>query len=165
MCLFTSVAQSCPTLFNPMDCSMPGLPVCHQLLEFTQTHVHWVWTMPSNHLILCCPLLLCLWSFPASGSFPMNWLFASGGQSSGASASASVLKMSVQGWFPLGLTGLTPCCPRDSQESSPVLQFKSINSSPFSLLYGPTLTSIYDYWKDHSFDYMDLCQQSYVFAF
>ena len=62
--------------------------------------------MLSNHLIFCYPLLCCLQSFPASGSFPMSWLFASGGQSIGASASASVLPMDIQGWLPLGLTGL-----------------------------------------------------------
>ena len=59
----------------------------------------------------------------------------------------------------------SPCSPRDSQESSPTLQFESINSSALSLLYGPTLTSIHDYWKNHSFEYMDLCQQSDVSAF
>ena len=62
--------------------------------------------MPSIHLILCCPLLSCPQSFPASGSFPVSQLFASGGQSTEAEASASVLPMSIQGWFPLGLTGL-----------------------------------------------------------
>ena len=63
--------------------------------------------MPSNHLILCQPLLFPPSVFPASGSFPMSWLFTSGGQSSGASASASVLSMNIQGWLPLGRTGLT----------------------------------------------------------
>ena len=62
--------------------------------------------MPSNHLILCLPLLLCLQSFPASGSFPVSQFFKSGGQSIGVSASASVLPMNIQDWFPLGLTGL-----------------------------------------------------------
>ena len=62
--------------------------------------------MPSNHLILCHPLLLLPSNFPASRSFPMSWLFASGGQRIGASASASVLPTNIQGWFPLGLTGL-----------------------------------------------------------
>ena len=62
--------------------------------------------MPSNHLILCCPFSSCLWSFPASGSFLMSWLFASCGQSIGASASASVLLINIQGLFPLGLVGL-----------------------------------------------------------
>ena len=62
--------------------------------------------MPSNHLVLCCPFSSCLQSFPASGSFPVSQLFASGGQSMGASASASVLPMNIQGWFPLGWTVL-----------------------------------------------------------
>ena len=101
-----------------------------------------------------------LQSFPL-GSFPMSWLFASGGQSFGASASASVLPMNIQGWLPLGLTGLISVLSkglsRGSQESSPVPQFESINSLLLSLLYGPTLTSIHDYWKNQNFDYMDLC--------
>ena len=106
-------------------------------------------------------------SFPASGSFPMTQFFKSGGQNIGASASVSVLPMNIQGWFPLGLTGLnwSPCCPRDSQESSPAPQFKSIYSSVLSLLYSPTPTSLHDYWKDHSFVLMDLCYQSNVSAF
>jgi len=91
----------------------------------------------------------------------MSRLFASGGQSIGVSASAWVLPMNIQDWFPLGLTGWS-CSPRDSQESSLPPQFKSINSSMLSLLYGPTLTSIHDYWKNLSFDYRDLCQQSNV---
>ena len=62
--------------------------------------------MPSNHLILCCPLFLPHSSFLASGSFPMSQFFASGGQSIGVSASASVLPMNTQDWFPLGWTGL-----------------------------------------------------------
>ena len=88
-----------------MDCRTPGLPVPHHILEFTQVHVIES-AIPPNHLILCHPLLLCLQSFPASGCFPMSHLFASGGQSIGASASASVLPMSIQGWFPFRLTGL-----------------------------------------------------------
>ena len=76
---FSSVAQSCPTLCNPMNCSTPGLPVHHQLSEFTQTHVHWVGDtiQSSNHLI---PFSSCPQSFPASRSFQMSQLFASGGQ-------------------------------------------------------------------------------------
>ena len=72
-----------------MDSSMPGFPVHHQLLEFTQTYVHWV-SDACNLLIFRCPLLLCLQSFPALGSFPMSQFFASGGQSIGVSASASI---------------------------------------------------------------------------
>ena len=101
--------------------------------------------MPSNYLILCCLLLLLSSNSPASGSFQMCQLFASGGQSIGVSPSTSVLQ-----WTPRtnllqdGLVG-SPCSPRDSQESSPTPQFKSINSSALSFLYSPTLTSIHDY--------------------
>ena len=80
------------------------------------------------------PFYSCLLSFPASGSFPMSQLFISGGQSIGVSASTSVLPMNIQGWFPLGLNGLI-LQSRDSQESSPTPQFKSINSSVLSFLY------------------------------
>ena len=73
------------------------------------------------------------------------------------SASASVLPRNIKDWFPLGLTGLSPCSPGDSQESSPAPQFKRINSLALSFLYGPTLTSIHDCWKNHSFDKTDLC--------
>ena len=88
-----------------MDCSTPGFPVCHQLPELAQTQVHRV-VMPSNYLILWRSLLL--QSFPASGSFPRSQFFASGGQNIGVSASASVLPMTVQDWFPLGWTGWMP---------------------------------------------------------
>ena len=121
--------------------------------------------MPHNHLILCRPLLLCPQSFLASGSFPTYQLFASGVQSTGASASVSVLLMNIWGWFPLGLTVLVSLFPRDSQESSPTPQFESTNSLALSLLYTPVLTSIHDSWKNHSFDYTVLCQQSDIAAF
>ena len=101
---FSSATQSCPTLCDPMNHSTPGLPVHHQLLEFTQT-MSIESVMPSNHFILCRPLPLCLQSFPASRSFQMSQLFASGGQSIGVSASTSVLPMNIQDWFPLGWTG------------------------------------------------------------
>ena len=94
----------------------------------------------------------CPQSFLTSGSVQMSQLFASGGQSIGVSASTSVLPMNSQDWSPLGWTGWIPCSPRDSQESSPTPQFKSINSSALSFLYSPTLTSIHDYWKNHSLD-------------
>ena len=93
-----------------------------------------------------------LQSFPASGSFQMSQLFISGGKSIGVSASTSVLPMNIQDWFPLGLTGGSPCSPRDSQESSPTPQFKSISSSALRFLYSPTLTYTHDYWKKHSLD-------------
>ena len=107
--------------------------------------------MPSNHLMLCHPLLLLLSIFPASRSFQMSQLFASGGQSTGASASTSVLLMNILDWFCLGRTGWM-CSPRDYQESSATPQFKSTNSSALSFLYSPTLTSTHDYWKNHSLD-------------
>ena len=93
-----------------------------------------------------------LQTFPASGSFPMSQYFPSGGQSIGASAPASVLPMNIQDWFPLGWTDGSPCSPRDSQESSPTPQFNGINSLALSFLYSPTLMSIHDYLKNHSFD-------------
>ena len=94
------------------------------------------------------PFSSCLQSFPASGSFQMSQFFTSGGQRIGVSASASVLPID---FLEDGLVG-TPCSPRNSQESSPTPQFKSINSSVLSFLYSPTLTSIHDYWKNQSFD-------------
>ena len=104
--------------------------------------------MPCNHLILCCLLLLPPSIFPSIRAFPMSQFFASGGQSIGVSASTSVFPMDIQDWFPLGWTS----CPRDSQESSPTPQFKSINSLVLSFLYSPNFTPIRDYWKNHSFD-------------
>ena len=93
------------------------------------------------------PFSSCLQSFPASESFPVSQFFTSDGQGIGASASASVLPMNIQDWFPLGLTGLDLLfSPRDSQKSSTTPQFKSINSSVLSFLYSPTLTSIHDHW-------------------
>ena len=100
------------------------------------------------------PFSSCLQSFPASGSFPMSQFFTSCGQSIGVSASTSIFPMNTQDWSPLGWTGVgSPCCPRDSQESSPTLQFKTINSSVLSFLYSPTFTSIqlleklYPWWE------------------
>ena len=148
---FSSVTQLCPTLCDPMNRSTPGLPVHHQLAEFTQTHVHQVSDaiQPSHPPSSPSP--------PAPNpsqhqSFPMSQPFTWGGQSIGDSASASVLPMNTQDWSPLGWTGGSPCSPRDSQESSPTPQFKSINSSVFSFLHSPTLTSIHDHRKNHSLD-------------
>ena len=98
------------------------------------------------------PFSSCLQSFPASGSFEMSQFFTSSGQSIGVSASASVLPMNIQDRFPLGWTGWISCSPRDSKESSPIPQFKRINSLVLSFLYNPTLTSIHDYWKNDSLD-------------
>ena len=143
------VAQSCPTLCDPMDCSTPKFPVIHYLLEFAQTHVHWVGDaiQPSHPLLSLSP--------PAFNLSQNQGLFQWVGslhQVVGASASASVLPMNIQGCFPIGLTEWSPCCPKDSQESSLALQFESISSLVPSLLYGLTVTSVHDYWKNHNFD-------------
>ena len=121
--------------------------------------------MPSNHLILCHPLLLCPQSFPASGSFQMSQLFTSDGQSTGVSASTSVLPMNTQDWSPLGWTGHISL--KFKGLSRVFLQHHSskVSSLALSFLYSPTLTSIHDYWKNRSFDYTHLCCQSNVSAF
>ena len=120
---FSSVAQSCPTLCDPMDCSTPGLPVHHQLLELTQTHVHWVGDaiQPSYPL----PSSSCLQSFPESGSFQMSEFFA---KVLGVSASTSALPMNTQDWSPLGRTGWISL---QSKGLSRVLQLHSSKASIF----------------------------------
>ena len=103
------------------------------------------------------PSFFCPQFFPASGIFSLSWLLASGSQSTGTSE--SVLPVNIQGWFPLGLTGLISLLFKGLSRvfsSTTVQKYSSV----FSLLYGPTLTSIREYWKNHGFDYMDLCQQS-----
>ena len=112
---------------------------CHQTISFS-----------------VIPFSSCLKSFPVSGSFLMSRFFASGGQSTGVSTSGLVLPMNIQDWFPLGLTGWISLQSNsqesNSQESSSTPQFKSINSLVLSFLFSPPLTSIHDYWKNHSFD-------------
>ena len=108
----------------------------------------------------------CLQSFLTSGFFfPMSWFFASGGQSMGVSASASVLPMNIQVWFSLGLTSWISFLSKGLSRVFSSTRFESINSLVLSLLCGPTLTSVHDYWKNHGFDYMDLCLQSNASAF
>ena len=119
--------------------------------------------MPSNRLILCHPLLVPPSITPSIGE--MSQFFTSCGPSIGVSASTSVLPMNTQDWSPLGWTGWTFLQSKGPQESSPTPQFKSISSSVLSLLYSSTLTSIHDYWKNYSFDYMGLCWQSNISAF
>ena len=103
---------SCVQLFvTPW--TAPGFPVLHYFSEFAQTHVHWVSdAIQTSHPVF--PFSSCLWSFPASGSFPVSQLFTSGGQRIGASTSASFLPMNIQGWFPLDWL-VWSCSPRDSQ--------------------------------------------------
>ena len=102
--------------------------------------------------------LFCLHSFQASGSFPVCWLFTTGSQSIGTLASASVLPMNIQGWFPSVLPGLISFLTKGLSRVFSSNTIESTNSLVLSLLYGPNLTFIHDYWKSHSFDYTDLCQ-------
>ena len=110
--------------------------------------------MPSNHLVLCIPFSSCLQSFPSSGSFPMSQFFTSGGQTTGASSSASVLPMNAQDLSPLGWTGWISLLSKALSRvfSNTIVQHQSINSWVLSFLYSPTLTSIHDHWKNHSLD-------------
>ena len=111
---------------------------------------HW-WCHPT--VSASVPFSPRLQSFPASGSFQISQLFASGGQSIGVSASTSVLPMNIQDWFPLRWTGWISLLSKGlSRVFSNTTQFKSINSLARSFLSSPTLTPIHDYWKNHSFD-------------
>ena len=162
--LCCSVAQSRLTLCSPMDSRVRGS--CPSLSPGVCSDYHLLsqWCHPTISSPVTC-FSSCPQSFPALGSFPVSQLFTSDGHNIGASALIPVLPMNIQGWFPLGLTGLISLQSRDSQESSPAPQFESISSLVLSLLYGPTLTSVHKYWKKSSFDYTELCQQSDVSAF
>ena len=156
-----SVTKSCPNLGLQSTHGMQHarlfcLPLSPRVCSNSCPLSQWCYLTISSSVAL---FSFGLQSFPALGSFPVSQLFTSGGQSIGASASATVLPMSIQGWFPLGLTDLNFCIPRDSQESSLAPQFKSIHSSALSFLYSLTLTFIHDHLKNHSLDYTDLCWQ------
>ena len=155
------VAQLCQTLGHPMDCSTPGFPVLHHLLDFAQTHVHRV----SDAIQLSHPLssLLILPATPPSirvfsnestlhMRWPKYWSFSLSISPSDEHPGLISFRMN---WLDLLAV----------QESSPAPQFKSINSSALSFLHSPTLTSIHEHWKNHSLDKMDLCWQSNVCAF
>ena len=138
-------AKSCPTLCNPMGCSRPN---SQSLLKFMSVES----VMLSNHLILCCPLLLPPSIFPSIRVFsndsvlhirwPKCWSF---------SFSISPSKK-YSGLISFRMDWLDLCSPKNSQESSPTPELKSINSLVLNFLYSPTLTSIHDHWKNHSFD-------------
>ena len=153
---FSSVAQSCPTLCNPMNCSTPGLPVHHQLPEFTQTHSIES-MMPSNHLILCRPLLLLPSTFPSirvfsnESALPIRW------RKYWSFSFNITLSSEHPGLISLQSKGLSKVF------SNTTVQKHQFFGALLSLV--PTLTSIRDYWKNHSFDYKDLCWQSNVSAF
>ena len=153
ICGCCSVAKSCLILCDPMDCSMLGFPDHHYLLELAQPlSVESV--MFSNHLILCCSLLLLPSMFPSIRAFsnvsalhirwPKYWSFSF----SPSNEYSELISFTID-WFDLSAVQGT------LKESSPTPQFKSINSLALSLHYGPILTSVHDYWKTHSFDYKD----------
>ena len=139
-------------LYHPMDCSTQGRPVPSPTPGVYPNSGQLSWWCHPTISFSVVPFSSCLQSFPASGSFQITQLFASGGQSIGVSASKSVLPKNTQDWSPLKWTGWISLQPRDSQESSPTPQVKSINSTVLSFLYSPALTSIHDYWKKHNFD-------------
>ena len=157
----TSVAQSCPSLFDPMDCSTPDLPVHHQLLEFNQTYVHWV----SDAIQPSHPL-----SSPSPPAFNLSqhlglFICSSDGQSIGVSASASILPINIQDWFPLGWTGWNSL---QSKGLSRVFSSTTVQNHQFFCAQ-PSLwsSSHICMWllENHSFDYTDLCWQNDVSAF
>ena len=147
-----------------MDCSTQGLPVLHCLPEFAQTHVHWVGDAVQPSHLLLSPSLPAFIPSQHQGLF--QWV-----SSLHQMAKELELQHQYQSFRRILRVDFLedrlvwyPCSPRDSQESFPAPQFKSINSSVLSLLYGPSLTSVHDYWKNHSFDYMDPnpCISSYL---
>ena len=149
---FSSVAQLCPTLCNPMNRSTPGLPVHHQLLEFTQTHVHLV----SDAIQLSHPLSSPSPPVPNPSQHQSLFQWVNSSHEVAKVLEFQLRHHSLQrdpraDLLQNGLVG-SPCSPRDSQESSPTPQFKTINSSALSFLHSPTLTSIHDHWKNHSLD-------------
>ena len=145
-----------------MDCSTPRFPVLHNLLEFAQL-MSIEMMMSSNYLILCCPLFFLPSIYQHQGLFnesalcigwPKDWSFSI----SPSNEYSGLISFRID-WLDL------LAVQRTLKSPSVAPQLKIINSSVLSLLYGPTLTSILDYWKNHSFDYTDLCQQSNVSAF
>ena len=145
---FSSVTQSCLTLCNPMNHSMPSLPIYHLLPEFTQTHVHWVSDdIQPSHRPLCRPPFPSIRVFSNESTLRTRWpKYCSFSFNISPSNEHPGLISFRMDWVDL------LCSPRDSQESSPIPQFKSINFSALSFLLGPTLTSIHDHWKNYSLD-------------
>ena len=138
-----------------LPCPSPSPGVCSNSCPLSW----WCYPTISSSVV---PFSSCLQSFLALGSFKMSWLFTSGGQSIGASASASVLPMNIQGWFPLGLIGLISL---QSKGLSRVFSNTTVGKCQFFSTQPSAYTSIQDCWNNHSSDYMDLCWRSNVFAF
>ena len=148
---FSSVTQSFLTLCDPMNRSTPGLPVHHQLPEFTQTHFHQV----SDAIQPSHPL-----SSPSPPAFNLSQHHGLFKWVSSLHQVAKILgfqlqhvfPMNIQGWSPLGWTGWISLQSKGLSRVSPTAQFKSINSSALSFLHSPTLTSIHDHRRNHSLD-------------
>ena len=154
------VAKLCPALCNPMNCSTPGFPVLYYLPEVVQTHGHWVHDAIQPYHPLSPPSPPALNLSRHKGIF--QWVES-------LHQVAKVLEFQLQDqsfqWifrvdFLSDWLVQSPYCPRDSQESSPAPQSESVNSPVLISFYDPTLTSIHNCWKNHSFDCTDLCQQS-----
>ena len=149
---FSSVPLSCSTLWDPMNCSKPGLPVHHQLPEFTQTHVHWVGDaiQPSHPLSSPSPPA----TNPSQHQSLFQWVNSSHEVAKVLEFKFSIIpSKEIPGLISFRMDWLDLLAVQgDSQESSPTPQFKSINSSALSLLHSPTLTSIHDHRKNHSLD-------------
>ena len=141
-----------------MEYRMPGLPVTYHLLEFAQVHVHCISDAIQPPIFSFCP-----WSFPASGTFPVSRLFTSDDQNIGASASAPVLPVNIQGWSPLRLIGLISLLFKGHRARG-LLQHLSSKASILwqSALFKAQLSQPFmtDHWGDHSLDFTDLCQQT-----
>ena len=155
----------CPLVVSgslwPINCrATPGFPVLNYLLEFAQTHVHWVGDAIQPSHPLSSPS-------PAFNFSQHQGHFQWAGSSHQAAKVFELQHQPFQWIFRVDFLHdwvvRSPCCPRESQESSPTPQFKSINSSALSLIYHPTLISMHDYWKNHSFNYMNLCWKSDAF--
>ena len=159
-CWYFVLVQSLGYVCDPMDCSTV-LPVLHHLPEFAQTHVLWVGDaiQPSHPLSLLLPSIFpSIRVFSSESAVSIRWPKYCSFSISPFSEYLGLISFRTD-WFDL------LAVQEKSQEYSPAPQFKSIKSLALSLLYGPTLTSVRDSWKDHSFDYTDLCQQNDVFAF
>ena len=161
-------------LFSHLSCVwlfVTSRKAAHQAsLSFTSPRAcsnSWLlsWWCHPNTSPSVTPFSSCPQSFPIARSFPMSWLFTSGGQSTGASASASVLPMNIQGWFPLGLTSLISLLSKGVSRvfsSITIWKHQFFSAQPS---HCPTLTSVRDFWKNHSFDYTGLFPQRDMSAF
>jgi len=163
ICCCWSISKSCPTLCDPMDWCKAVFIVLQYISEFAEIHVHWVGdAMQPSYPLLSPSLTLSLSQYKCLFQW-IRYLYQV--------TKVSDLHLQHQpfqwtfSWFPLGLTGLISLLSKGLSRVFSITTFKSVNSPAFSLLYGPTLTSVHDYWKNHSIDYMDLHQQSDVSAF